>query len=186
VNLLLNLLLAHLFADFPLQTDALARYKHKHLMGVLLHVLIYTFVTAIMIAEWTKYWPLVVGLGTLHFVIDAMKPYLYKQFDESIKFGIDQFLHLVSMIFGTVMAHWWWDPTPLGSVPSEWLPYALFAALLPAFIVAYWIWANDTGYKYRRRYQWLNSFYRRALMIEQRFGLAVMGLTIWFLVRSGS
>lgn len=186
MNLLLNLLLAHLFADFPLQTDALARYKHKHLMGVLLHVLIYTIVTAFMIAEWREYWPLVICLGILHFVIDAGKPHLCRRIEESKAFVVDQLLHLMTMACGTIAAHWWWQSAPTGRVPAEWLPYALVAASLPALIVAYWIWANSTGYKYLTRYHWLNQFYRRALMIEQRFGLAVMGLTIWLLVRSGS
>lgn len=183
IHLFLHLLLAHLFADFPLQTDALARYKKRHLLGVLLHVMIYTFVTAILIADRFHYWPLILGLGVAHFTIDASKRRLYRCHSESVAFVLDQILHLLSMIVAVILAQWWWPQTPMGLVPTEWLPYALFAASLPALIVAYWIWASSAGRQFTGRYQWLNHFYRRALIIEQRFGLAIMCLTFWLLVR---
>ncbi|NJO07801.1 MAG: DUF3307 domain-containing protein, partial [Chloroflexaceae bacterium] len=50
MHLLITLLLAHLFADFPLQTNRLARLKRTSLKGVLIHVLIYMVVTAFSVA----------------------------------------------------------------------------------------------------------------------------------------
>ena len=186
MHLFFNLLLAHLFADFPLQTDALARYKSKHLMGVVLHVMIYMVVTSLMISDVKRYWPLLASLGIAHFLIDVAKPYLCKHLAENRAFVLDQCLHMVTMLGAAAIAQWWWDPAPRGAVPDPWLPYALLAASLPAFIVAYWIWAHSNGHEYLKRYQWQQQFYRRALMIEQRFGLIVIALTIWVLVRSGT
>lgn len=183
MDLLSTLVLAHLFADFPLQTDALARYKRRSLYGVLLHVLIYIFVTGLLIANPLKSWPLLLGLGAVHFVIDAAKSYLCHYFREGTVFIIDQCLHFFSMIVAALLAHWYWQSPPVGLVPQKWLPYALVAALLPALTVAYWIWDKSHSHHIRRHHL-LNHFYRRALVIEQRFGLAVLGLVLFLLACS--
>lgn len=49
MNLLMTLLLAHLFADFPLQSNSLARLKETRIMGVFLHVLVHVAVTACLL-----------------------------------------------------------------------------------------------------------------------------------------
>jgi hypothetical protein len=184
MQLFLTLLLAHLFADFPLQTNALARFKSNHLAGVLLHAVIYTIVTALLVSQWQAYWPLVVGLGLIHFAIDATKPLIGTKIDEVRAFLVDQCLHLATMIGATYCAYHWWDPTPMGIVPYRWLPAALAAAFLPALMVGYWVWATSSGCAYVRRNAWLHHFYSRALVIEQRFGLVVLGVIFWMFVRA--
>ncbi len=185
MQLFLTLLLAHLFADFPLQSNTLVRLKSSHLAGVLLHALIYTIVTALLIDQWLAYWPLVVGIGLTHFAIDATKPLIGTKIDEVRAFLVDQCLHLATMIGATYVAYQWWNPVPLGIVPYHWLPTALFAAFLPALIVGYWVWATSSGCAYVKRNVWLHHFYSRALVIEQRFGLVVLGVIFLIFVRTG-
>jgi hypothetical protein len=184
MQLFLTLLLAHLFADFPLQSNGLARLKSNHIAGVLLHALIYTVVTALLIDQWQAYWPLVVGLGLIHFVIDATKPFVSTKMAEVRAFLVDQSLHLATMIGATYFAYQWWNPAPMGIVPYHWLPAALAAAFLPALIVGYWVWATSSGCVYVKRNAWLHHFYSRALVIEQRFGLVVLGVIFWIFVRA--
>ena len=183
MQLLLTLLLAHLFADFPLQSNGLARFKSTHLAGVLLHALIYTIVTALLIERWVTYWPLVIGLGIVHFAIDALKPRLCRGLNAFCAFLFDQSLHLATMIVAAWCAHQCWQPIPAGLIPQDWLLYTLFAALLPALMVGYWVWATSSGRKNVIRHTWLTPLDSRTLVIEQRFGLVLLGVIILVFVR---
>lgn len=183
MHLLLTLLIGHLFADFPLQTNALARYKSKHVNGVLIHVLIYTTITALLIEQWATYWPLILLLGLAHFLVDVAKPRLCPLMNELVAFVFDQALHLFSMVALAWFAHWWWPVAPQGIVPHTWLLWLLIAATLPALVVTYWVWATHSNDSWRGRHGWLSLFYPRALLLEQRFGQAVIGFTFWLLMR---
>ncbi len=183
MQLFLTLLLAHLFADFPLQSNALARFKSVHIGGVLLHAVIYTIVTALLIDRWQSYWPLVIGLGVVHFAIDAGKSRLCKNVEGICTFLLDQWLHLVTMLLATVLTYGYWHTVPVGIIPAPWLTIALFAAFIPALIVGYWVWATGSGYDYVKRNAWLHQLYGRALVIEQRFGMVVLIVIFWAFVR---
>ena len=183
MHLFLTLLLAHLFADFPLQSNALIRFKNNHLGGVLLHALIYTIVTAILIDRWTSYWPLIIGLGTVHFAIDTIKSHLSTGTEEIHIFLLDQTIHLVTMFIATLLAHSLWHVVPVGIVPEHWLPVVLFAAFLPAFMVGYWVWATSSGCGCVKGSVWLRQFYGSILVVEQRFGLVVLVIIFWAFVR---
>lgn len=182
MNLFFTLLLAHLFADFPLQSNALVRYKSNHIGGVLLHALIYTIVTALLIDRWSPYWPWIIGLGTVHFVIDAVKSWFAPRTEDMCAFLLDQSLHLLTMVIATVFAYSYWSTVPTGIVPATWQPLCLFAAFLPAFMVGYWVWAMSSGYEFVKRKAWLHRIHSYVLVIEQRFGLVVLALIIWAFV----
>ncbi len=183
MQLFLTLLLAHLFADFPLQSNALVRFKGKHLTGVLLHATIYTTVTASLLGQWLPYWPLVVGLGGIHFAIDAVKSRLASNTEEIRTFLLDQLLHLISLLIATLFTHSYWQIVPAGIVPVCWLPIVLFAAFLPALMVGYWIWATSSGHNYVKDNHWLHQLYGHALAIEQRFGLVLLLLIFVAFIR---
>lgn len=83
MHLLTTLLLAHLLADFPLQTNALAKLKRASLTGVFIHVLIYVLITTLVMREPARYWALIGGLGGVHFLIDSIKMrYTHEQHEQ--------------------------------------------------------------------------------------------------------
>lgn len=178
MNLLLTLLLAHLFADFPLQTNRLARLKMNSLKGVLIHVLIYIGVTALLLQQPLQYWPLILGLGGIHFMIDAAKT-IYATKHVVIYFVVDQLLHFISMVIATYLAYQFWPTAPAGVLPAYWLHIALLCAFVPALIVLSWVWANelsDEAVQANGLLQWVKH---QALSFEQNVGLVLL-LLIFF------
>jgi hypothetical protein len=178
MNLLLTLLLAHLFADFPLQNDRIARLKMHSLKGVLLHVLIYAAVTGLLLQQPFRYWPLVLGLGTIHFIIDAVKV-VYKTKHVVIYFLVDQALHFISMAVAAYLAYQYWPTAPAGVLPDDLLYIALLCAFVPAFIVLGWVWANelsDEAVQANSLLQWVKH---QALAFEQNVGLALIILVFF-------
>jgi len=183
MQLFFTLILAHLFADFPLQSNALAQLKKCHLAGVLIHVAIYTAVTALLLDNRLQYWPLIAGLGLIHFLIDAAKMRFSRGNEGTFAFLLDQLFHLTSMIVATYLAHYFWTPAPQGILPTDWLLRALPAAFIPAAMVCCWIWTTSSGKPYLQQSSLLRWINERMLLMEQRFGLVVIGGVLWLLVR---
>ncbi len=183
MQLFFTLILAHLFADFPLQNNAIAKLKKYHLSGVFIHVAIYTAVTALLLENSLQYWPLIVGLGIIHFLIDAAKIRFQQGNDGILAFLVDQLLHLTSMIVATYLADYFWTPAPQGILPTDRLLVALLAAFIPAAMVCCWIWTTSAGSSYLQQSSLLRWVNQRILLVEQRFGLVVVGVVIWLLAR---
>jgi len=72
IQLLATLLLGHLVADFPLQTNTIVKLKHEGHSGILVHVLIYMGATAVLLQEPLRQLDLIVFLGVCHWIIDAI------------------------------------------------------------------------------------------------------------------
>jgi|GEM_PF-925665 len=175
MHLLMTLLLAHLFADFPLQTNALAKLKDKHFEGVFYHVLIHMAITALLIRDSQQYWLLIVGLGIVHFVIDALKILL--PFKKGVWYFLaDQFVHLISLVLATYLAQRLWYPAPVGILPDKWLVMVLSGALVPAVMVLFWVWTSTLNPEYVTRSLLLCWTKQRLLLIEQRVGLALISV----------
>ncbi len=99
------LLLAHLFADYPLQTSWIVVNKNRS--GVLfLHVFIHFLVSLIFVLIYAReVWPLVILLAIIHFMIDTGKKHLNEIRPNWVvaPYFIDQSIHLVSLIFIAVL-----------------------------------------------------------------------------------
>lgn len=173
MHLLLTLLLAHLFADFPLQSNSLAQLKRTSIIGVLLHVLIYMVVTALLIQSPLTYWPLILGLTVAHFIIDALK--MYCQTKNEIKcFIADQFLHFFTVALAAWLATVIWTPAPVGLLPTPLLIAAFFGALLLAFMVFCWLWINRLSEEQLQQHDLLRWAKYQMLTLEQRVGLVLL------------
>ena len=183
MQLFSTLILAHLLADFPLQSNAIARLKKYHLVGVLIHVAIYTVVTALLLERRLQYWPLIIGLGIAHFLIDAAKMRFSRGDDGTLTFLVDQSLHLASMLVAAYLAQRYWTPAPQGILPTDWLFCALLAAFIPAAMVYCWVWTASSGSAYLHHSPLLRWVNQRMLLVEQRLGLAVVGVVIFLLAR---
>ncbi len=174
MHLLTTLLLAHLFADFPLQTNGLAKLKKESLTGVFLHVLVYVAITTLFLVHPLDYWALIVGLGIVHFCIDALK-IRYKQTFEPYYFVFDQCLHFLSIALASYLALIYYYPPPTSIVPLGVAIIALVCAFLLAFMVFCWVWVNSLTEERVQSHFLLNWAKHQMLELEQRIGLVLIG-----------
>lgn len=129
-----TLLLAHLLADYPLQTDQMVIAK-KHLPGLLLHVGIHWVVMMLLFLPviWIT-WPYILIVTILHFFIDAFKNFLARERPQWVigSYIFDQTLHMSSLVLVT---GWMGKTTklPIWPVISPWVIYAI-GALLSTYI----------------------------------------------------
>lgn len=169
MNLAAALLLGHLIADFPLQTNWIYRFKTQSWLGVLLHTCIHLLVTATLIYPFQRALPLLGILGILHFMTDYTKVRVQGK-RQSPGFLADQIAHLV-VIFA--LAHQW--HTRLGSVLSTPLLFSLliYAALL-GILVFCWVLACDltkSRWGHYRPVQWASA---NLLSLTQYAGLPLV------------
>ena len=178
MHLLMTLLLAHLLADFPLQTNTLATRKATHGDGVFYHALIHILVTALLLHNSHIYWSLPVGIGVAHFIIDAYK--LWRPVKQSVRyFVLDQCLHGLSLAIAALLALQLWQPAPRSILPDVWLIILLGGATVPAGLVLLWVWANTLTAARLKRLNLLYWAKPRLLFVEQQIGLFIIGVVLW-------
>ncbi|NND25076.1 MAG: DUF3307 domain-containing protein [Flavobacteriaceae bacterium] len=101
MTLFLKLLLAHIIGDFFLQTKASVRQNEtKKLRSPQLYLHIAIHFVLLFILVWDlSYWPLIVFIGTSHFIIDAIKLSIQTEKNKRLIFVLDQIFHLLSIVF---------------------------------------------------------------------------------------
>lgn len=174
MHLLTTLLLAHLFADFPLQTNALAKLKKTSLAGVFIHVLIYVLITSLVIREPARYWALIGGLGIIHFLIDSLKT-RQSQSVETFYFLIDQCFHFLSIGIATYLTLFYYPEPPQSILPYAVVLVGVGFALVLAFMVFCWVWVNSLNEEQVKRHYFLQWAKHQMLELEQRIGLLLIG-----------
>ena len=126
IEMLATLLLAHLLADFPLQTDWIYKFKNNHWFGVLLHAMIHVTVTGALLRDRIAAWPYLVILGGLHFACDWTKVRYFGQSSRCV-FLIDQAIHVIILIGLTSI---------MSTMPRLLPDWALYPTLIFAFVPA--------------------------------------------------
>lgn len=97
LDILFRLIIAHLLADFILQTDKVVAGKQKGLQSkyFYIHILIVGVVTYLFLGQWSNWWvPLFIML--FHGLIDLLKIQLKK--DNVWIYTVDQLLHLFTLV----------------------------------------------------------------------------------------
>lgn len=104
-----TLLLCHLIADYPLQTDAMVQAK-KRLPGLTLHVAVHLMTMLVIMLgvlrfEWRTTLPAILAVTVLHFAIDTWKNVLSKLRPQWVIGGYlqDQVLHVTALL---LVAYW--------------------------------------------------------------------------------
>ncbi len=100
MNLLLQLLIAHLLGDFIFQPNKWVTEKEKRKLRspkLYLHILLHILLTFICIWE-IKLWYVPLTIGISHFIIDASKLLIQTKKTKRLLFFIDQVLH-IAVIF---------------------------------------------------------------------------------------
>src|SRR4029079_4542500 len=95
-----TLFLAHLIADYPLQTNWLGQAK-RHWPGLTIHVAIHLLVLLVICLPYTGLlWPYLLALAATHFAIDAFKNFLARRRPHWVNgpYLFDQLLHLISIL----------------------------------------------------------------------------------------
>ena len=98
-NIFATLLLAHLLADYPLQTNWMVQAKRTW-PGLTLHVGIHLAVMLVLTApSFAQSWPFLLMLAALHFAIDSLKNILACRRPHWVTgpYLFDQFLHLLAI-----------------------------------------------------------------------------------------
>jgi hypothetical protein len=99
MNIFLLLVLAHLIADFPLQTNFIFKARNKFKYGGLLHILMHTISNIFFLTPYLLYyqtWLGICGIILSHFFIDKMKK------ENIYKFALDQILHIMIIIIVSI------------------------------------------------------------------------------------
>ena len=170
------LYLAHLIADFPLQTNRIYKLKIESSRGILLHVAIHLLVASILIEDALAHWSLFLVLGVTHFLVDWVKVHHHGH-RQTPGFLLDQLAHFLTIL---LLALWQPDLTAVLPLPFLWLGIALI--MLPATLVFLWVWATDLIVDLPEN-QTVKWACRSLLPIAQYIGIVfVLALTLPYLI----
>jgi hypothetical protein len=133
-NLLVRLLLAHILADFVLQTDNMVANKKWFSKQLFFHVAVIFFTTLFLSFSWK----LALTITVTHWIIDALKQqYFHKEKYKFSAFSIDQLLHIAVILvawiihFGLYNAILTLIPLYLGNYKIMLLVFAYALAIWP-------------------------------------------------------
>ena len=94
--MIIAMFLAHLVGDYILQWNSLAAWKSREMTGVIVHCLVVFAVTWLFILPFNAgWWPWVVFIGIMHFLIDAIQFRFKLPIPELARFSLDQLAHFM-------------------------------------------------------------------------------------------
>lgn len=134
---LILLVLAHLIADFPLQTNTIYYLKMESSAGIILHSSIHALTAFLLTGLRWDLWYVWLFLLVTHAITDWAK-LRYKSPTQWSGFLMDQFIHLMILVLIAV-----WQPG-LSSPLPDWLVYSAFVlAWIPLILMFLWVYAGD-------------------------------------------
>lgn len=164
-------LLAHLTADYPLQTKSLVEAK-QYLPGLTLHVSLHWLtLTVLTIPVYQQVWSAILGITAAHFIIDAGKNYVgHRRPDWFIRsYVVDQLLHILTLLLAAL----WVQQNrglPAWQVTSPWIAYAIGVILVTVF---WFITASILVHRYK---------YLSALVAMARWPRMAVRLVLFLLI----
>ena len=170
---IITLLLAHLIADYPLQTDWLVKAKRTW-PGLSLHASVHLVTVLVVCLPYTSMlWPYLLTLGVVHFGIDAFKNLLAVRRPQWIAgpYLFDQLLHLISI---WLIAAW-----AVATLPNGWpieRPWQIYAI---GFLFVTKVWQITERVLFHA-----DAGYQRELMRmgTSRMTARVLLLALWLLM----
>jgi hypothetical protein len=94
--MIIAMFLAHLVGDYILQWNSLAAWKSREMKGVIVHCLVVFAVTWLFILPFdANWWPWVVFISIMHFLIDAVQLRFKLPIPELARFALDQLAHFM-------------------------------------------------------------------------------------------
>jgi hypothetical protein len=101
--------LAHLLGDYLFQTDGIARWKVRSLMGVVAHggiVTLTTLVCAVLVSP--SWWPYALLIGLIHTLIDVVRARFVRTADpvwDLAWYMFDQLAHVFTILLVVLWSH---------------------------------------------------------------------------------
>lgn len=182
MELLTTLLLAHLLADFPLQTNTIAAGKATSIRILLLHVTVHMMVLGALLSfDWAT-WPIILGLGAAHFLVDWVKPRI-PHLSKVQGFVLDQLAHLSCILLAVVLVEAVFHHQLRHALSATLLYPSLGVGLTLALMVFGWLWMNSLQEEVVQQSNHLRWGRERLLEFEQRAGfglICVLGLSMFF------
>ncbi len=134
---LILLILAHLIADFPLQTNLIYSLKKESPAGIILHSSIHALTAFLLTGLRWDLWYVWLFLLVTHAITDWAK-LSYKSPKQWSGFLVDQFIHLLFLVLIAI-----WQPGLTSPLP-DWLIYSAFVlAWTPMILMFLWVYAGD-------------------------------------------
>ena len=135
MNTFIILALAHLIADFPLQTNRVFKLKNEGHLGLLIHVIIHLLVASLLISQPWRYWSALAFLGVAHYLTDWAKLRLPDS-NQPASFLVDQLIHFITI--GIIAL---WLPTLPAVLPMWLMVIGLVLAFIPGIMTFLWVLA---------------------------------------------
>ncbi len=168
MHLFATLLLGHLIADFPLQTNWVFALKLKNSWGIALHVAIHIVITAILLGGSISAWPLLSILALLHFACDWSKLNIPCK-SQICSFLLDQAAHVATLLLLTILY-----PT-IEPILSMWIVLpALLYAILPALMVSAAILGIEMSTNGSNLPAWIEWARNKGISASQTMGNALV------------
>lgn len=174
-----TLFLAHITADYPLQTDRMVQNKHT-LQGLLLHVGIHFAVMLVLVSPaWETLWMYLLAVAGIHFSIDALKNLVAARKPKWVvgPYLIDQSLHILSL-WGIVI--WITTNVPAVQMEDTWLPlngsWQIYAS---GYLVATYVWFISERIFARQNEIYLKEIQTHAWI---RMGIRALLLSLFLLL----
>lgn len=134
---LIVLILAHLIADFPLQTNSIYQLKKESTAGILLHSGVHALMAFLLTSLRWDLWYVWLFLLVTHAITDWAK-LRSKLPNEWSGFLVDQIIHLLVLVVIAL-----WQPG-LSSPLPDWLLYSAFLlAWIPMILMFLWVYTGD-------------------------------------------
>lgn len=173
MELLTTLLLAHLLADFPLQTNSMAAWKSKSSAMLLLHVVIHVIVLWSLLGLKVELLPLVLTLGAAHWLVDWSKPRLLAM-DAVRAFILDQFVHVLCLLVAARIGYTSYHFRSYAVISTPLLYTSLLISFGLGVMVYYWLWTSTLNDETIQRHWYLRWCHEELLMFEQWAGYGLV------------
>jgi hypothetical protein len=117
------LLLAHIIADFPLQTDRIYRWKQQSAWGLAPHIMVHVVINVLLLSPFwrhTQVWIALLALAGAHAVVDRTKVILRREkpIEQLPAFAVDQVVHLILI---AAAAFWLTRIIGITEIENSWL-----------------------------------------------------------------
>jgi len=185
--------LAHMLADFPLQTDYIFRLKSEKSLGTLPHILIHMVVMVFFLLPFINSWRTIgaiIFISVFHMLSDTKKmdvTRIIKQkgntaYSQLLYFGVDQAIHFITIILAVTLFYYpdyYLTPLPIYPEPVMsfylsntpiiiliFIIFGMYGTPAVAFIVSGLFFTPDqVSFKESWKNEILQKIYRLLLMV---------------------
>lgn len=173
---IIPLFLAHLIADFPLQTNYLYDFKRVSSVGLFLHAGIHALTAFLLTGLRWDLWYVWLFLLLSHALTDWAK-LRYKAPQQWLGFLLDQLIHLSIMVIIAL-----WQPSLMTPLPAWLLLLTFFLAWIPAILMFIWVLSADVLRAKTSPPQWAVWVQDNMLQISRRSGYPALILVLLGLI----